>query len=152
MGQNESHFIAYCGLYCKDCPLYRGKIADLARDLRKELRQSKFARIAQALSCVSFFKAFEGYPQSYEVLGAMVKLRCTKNCRSGGGSPSCRIRQCCEKKGFEGCWNCEEFGNCEKLDFLKTGHGEAHLKNLRKLKNKGVQEFLEGKKYWYVAK
>ncbi len=152
MGQNESHFIAYCRLYCKDYPLYRGKIADPARDLRKEIGQSKFDRIAKALSYVPFFKAFEGYSQSYDVLGAMVKLRCPKNCKNGGGFPSCRIRQCCKKKEFEECWDWGEFENCEKLDFLETGHSEAHLKNSRKLKNKGVQEFPEGKKHWYTAK
>jgi phytoene dehydrogenase-like protein len=34
---------------------------------------------------------------------------------------------------------------CEKLDFLKPGHGDAHMKNLRKIKKKGIGEFLEGK-------
>jgi hypothetical protein len=38
---------------------------------------------------------------------------------------------------------------CEKLDFLKPNHGDAHLKNLQKIKKKGIGEFLEGKKYWY---
>ena len=38
----QKELIAYCGLYCGDCFAYQGKIADLARDLRKELRQSKF--------------------------------------------------------------------------------------------------------------
>ena len=27
-------------------------------------------------------------------------------------------------------------------------HGDAHLKNLHKLKKQGVDEFLEGKKCW----
>jgi hypothetical protein len=139
--------IAYCGLYCGDCFGYKQKIADLARDLRKELRQSKFAKTAASLSEVSFFKAYQNYPQCYEVLGAMVKLRC-KSCKDGGGPPFCKMRKCCQKKGFEGCWQCDDFETCDKLDFLKANHDDAHLKNLRILSKKGVDAFLSGKKYW----
>ena len=139
--------IAYCGLYCGDCFGYKQKIADLARDLRKELRQSKFAKTAEALAEVSFFKAYQNYPQCYEVLGAMVKLRC-KSCKEGGGPPFCKMRKCCQKKGIEGCWQCDEFETCDKLDFLKANHDDAHLKNLRILTKKGVDAFLAGKKYW----
>jgi hypothetical protein len=49
----EENLIAYCGLYCGDCFSYQGKIADLARDLRMELRQSRSGKIAEALSALS---------------------------------------------------------------------------------------------------
>jgi len=141
--------IAYCGLYCNECFSYTGKIADIARDLRKELRQERFDKTAESLSAVPFFKVFKGYPGCYEVLGGMVKLRCRKGCRNGGGDPFCAIRRCCIKKVFEGCWECDEFEDCKKMDFLKVNHGDAHIKNLRKIKKKGKEEFLKGKKYWY---
>ena len=37
MSDNEAdrNIIAYCGLHCGDCFAHKGKIADLARDLRK---------------------------------------------------------------------------------------------------------------------
>ena len=44
--------IAYCGLYCGDCVGHQGKVADLARDLRKELRQVKFGKTADGESVV----------------------------------------------------------------------------------------------------
>jgi len=143
----DKDLIAYCGLYCGDCFGYRQKIADLARDLRKELRQSRFAKTAESLSEVSFFKAYKNYPQCYEVLGAMVRLRC-KSCRAGGGPPFCKMRSCCQKKGIDGCWQCDEFETCQKLDFLKANHDDAHIKNLRILKKKGVDAFTNGKRYW----
>ncbi len=143
----ERELIAYCGLYCGDCFSYQGKIADLARDLRKELRQAKFDKTAESMSEVPFFAAFKNYPQCYEVLGAMVKFRCNKTCRGGGGPPFCKIRVCCQNKEIEGCWVCEEFENCQKLDFLKVNHADAHLKNLRILKKKGTEEFIKGKRY-----
>ena len=143
---SDKNLVAYCGLYCGDCFNHKGKIADLARDLRKELRQAKFSQVSQSLS--KFFKAFENYEQCYEVLGAMVRLRCKKSCRGGGGPPSCKIRTCCQKKRIEGCWECEQFETCQKLDFLKTVHNDAHSKNLRKIKKEGVSSFLSGKRNW----
>lgn len=140
--------VAYCGLYCGDCVGYKGKVADLARDLRKELRTAKFDKTAEFLSTISFFEVFKNYEACYEVLGALVKFRCRKSCKGGGGPPFCKMRKCCQKKGIEGCWQCDEFETCEKLDFLKPSHGEAHLKNLRILKKKGIDGFIAGAKYW----
>ncbi len=149
MEERSRELVAYCGLYCGECFGYKGTIADLARDLRKELRQSKFDKTAEFIS--QYFKAFEHYDQCYEVLGTLVKLRCRKACKGGGGPPFCSVRKCCQKKGIEGCWECDTFDTCDKLDFLKPSHGDAHLRNLRTLKRKGVQEFLDGKKDWYTA-
>jgi len=145
--QNEN-LVTYCGLYCGDCFIYQGKIADLARDLRKELRQAKFDKQAELMSQEPFFAILKNYRQCYEVLGALVKFRCKRACRGGGGPPFCKMRKCCQKKSIEGCWQCEEFETCEKLNFLKLFHDEAHLKNLRMINKAGVANFLKGKKYW----
>ena len=120
----------------------------MARDLRKELRQAKFDRIAQTMSESSFFAVYKNYPQCYEVLGAMVKFRCKRGCRDGGGPPFCKIRTCCQKKGIDGCWQCDEFETCKNLDFLKQSHQDAHLKNLRILRKAGIDSFLGGKRNW----
>ena len=149
MSENYA-MISYCGLYCGECPNHTGKIADLARDLRKELRSVRFDKTAEVLSEMSFFSMFNDYEQCYGVLGGMVKLRCKQACRNGGGNPFCKIRKCCQRKGLEGCWLCDEFTTCEKLDELRANHGVAHIKNLRSIKRKGIDGFLDGKKYWYV--
>jgi hypothetical protein len=145
--QNEK-MIAYCGLCCLDCHGYQQKIPDLARDLRKELRLSKYRKFAGALSETNFGKAFTDYDKCYEVLGAMVKFRCHKGCKDGGGPPFCKMRKCCQKKEIDGCWECDLFEECEKLDFLRPVHDDGHIKNLRILKRKGKSEFLSGKRYW----
>ena len=147
---NKTDMIAYCGLYCGECPNHTGKIADLARDLRKELRSVRFDKTAESLSELSFFNMFKDYDTCYAVLGGMVRLRCNHGCRGGGGNPFCKIRKCCQKKGIEGCWLCDEFTTCEKLEELRANHGVAHIKNLRSIKRNGIDGFLGGKKYWYV--
>ena len=145
MGEDKD-LVAYCGLYCGNCINRKGEIADLARNFRKKLREAKFDRVSQELS--KYFKEFKHYKECYEVLGAMVRLRCKNACKGGGGPPFCKIRKCCQKKAYEGCWECEEFETCKKLDFLKPIHGDAHIKNMKKIKKQGIIKFLEGKKYW----
>ncbi len=142
----DKTLIAYCGLYCGDCFNYKGEIADLARDLRKKLRETRFDKISQGLS--RYFKDFKDYEQCYRVLGSMVRLRCKKACLDGGGNPLCKARTCCRKKDIAGCWECDEFETCSKLDFLKPIHGDANLKNLRKLKKEGAEGFLKGARYY----
>jgi hypothetical protein len=139
---------SYCGLYCGDCSFGKGTIPDLARDLRKELRDARFDKVAEIIP----FKEFQEYPQCYAVLGAMVKLRC-KGCRGGSRSRFCEVAQCALKKELEGCWECADFPECRKLEFLEHVHGDAHLKNLRKIKKVGVVEWAdEGPRHWYAAK
>ena len=121
----------------------------MARDLRKELRETKFERTAEYLATMLFFAAYKNYRECYEVLGELVKMRCKNACRGSGGPPFCKIRKCCQKRGLKGCWECDEFETCEKLDFLKPNHWDAHIKNLRRIKKKGIDEFLRGKKEWY---
>lgn len=145
----DENLIAYCGLYCKDCHGNNGKIPDLARDLRKELRKNNYDKFAEFISTYSFGKDFKEYKTCYTVLGAMVKFRCKKGCKNGGGSPFCKIRKCAQKKDFDGCWECDGFETCKKLDFLMPVHGNAHIKNLENIKKKGKEGFLKGKTLWY---
>jgi hypothetical protein len=144
--------ISYCGLYCGDCFGHTQKIANMARDLRKEFRNNRFDKLAPVFAEMSFFKEFKDYDKCYNLLGLMVKLRCHKMCRGKGGPPNCKIRNCAKKKKYDGCWQCDEFTKCEKLKVLEPNHGQAVIKNLRKLKKVGPAEFAKGKKHWYTTK
>ncbi len=144
MNDVDKDLVAYCGLYCGDCHSYIGTIADLARDLRKELRKAKFDKIAAVIP----FKEFQHYKECYEVLGAMVRLRCKRTCRGGGGPPFCEIRKCCLKNDFEGCWQCEQIEGCDKLKFLEPVHKDAHIKNLRNIKKVGVDKWISSEHFW----
>ena len=145
MTTGTGELVAYCGLCCEDCFGYKGKIADLAKELRKELRKEKFDIMAQGIP----FKEFAHYSECYQVLGALVRLRCQNGCRSGGGNPFCPVRKCSQQKAYAGCWECSDFESCEKLAFLQANHGDAHIKNLKKLEKQGIKGFLQGKRDWY---
>ncbi|RCV63959.1 hypothetical protein C5S53_11410 [Methanophagales archaeon] len=53
--EEDRNLVAYCGLYCGDCFSHKEKVTDLARDLRKELRQSKCDKTAESLSIYHIF-------------------------------------------------------------------------------------------------
>ena len=150
--KDDTNLIAFCGLYCGDCHGYAGEIPDLARDLRKKLREGHYDKFASFISTYSFGKDFKYYDECYKVLGAMVKFRCRTGCRNGGGSPFCKIRKCVQKKGLNGCWECSDFETCKELQFLEPVHGDAHIKNLRKIKKSGRAEFVKVKTLWYNKK
>lgn len=148
MSENKHH-IAYCGLYCRDCIIFKAEIADLAKDLKKKLVRCNFNRIAQGFfTLFDEFREFKNYKQCYEVLEAMDRLRCKDVCRDGGGTPSCKIRSCCKNLGIDGCWECQEFESCNKLEYLRPVNEDAPLRNLRIIKSNGIEGFIKGTKHW----
>lgn len=145
MSDGVDPLMGYCGLYCDDCFNRKGEVSDMARDLRRKLREVHYERMAEGVA--PFFKVFEDYGRCYEVLGAMVKMRCSRPCRIGRG-PQCTAGKCSIGRGYAGCWECGEFEGCGKLKFLEPVHGDAHLKNLRAIRKKGIDGFIQGKRYW----
>jgi len=150
MSENKenTNLIAYCGLFCSDCPAYLGRISNIAMLLRKELRRTEYNKFAKLMSKNSASADLKDFDTCYAVLGAMTMFRCEKGCRKGGGSSSCRIRLCCQEKKLEGCWQCDQFEKCKKLDAHNALHGNAHRENLRAIQKKGKEEFVKGVHLW----
>ncbi len=137
----------YCGLYCPDCIRYKSKAAKLADKLLVELDRSDFKEYAGIKSSskkqLNPVKAFNRYPECIEVLDAIANLQCNIPCRLGEGcsSFSCEILKCCKNKGFEGCWQCEEFENCLNFEGLHSIHGESPIRNLKVIKKHGINNW-----------
>ena len=148
MTDKKTDLIAYCGLYCGDCPAYTQSIANLAKGLQQELRRSKCDKAAPALSKIPAFIAFKHYRQFCDLLETMMKMRCKRPCRTGGGYAQCRVRICAKKKGLPGCWQCDDFPTCTTLGTLEE-YGDVdrtYLKNLRKIKKSGPAALIKSKK------
>ena len=156
MNNTARELTAYCGLYCEDCIRYQSKAADLARDLLSELRNIEFAKYAEIKSSAEkqfdAVKQFRNYTECCEFLEAIIALQCNNPCRTGGGYPtfSCSILECCLKKGFEGCWQCSEFESCPHFQSLKSIHGDSPKKNLRKVKELGLDRWAEHREKPYI--
>ena len=141
--------ITYCGLYCGDCPAHKGRIADRARELREELEAEDYTRAAEFFASALEMSVFGKYPDFSEMLGVLENSRCAQTCRARA-EQNCEIAPCCREKGFEGCWECNTFEDCGKLnsDLLVKLHLNGHIENLLELRRGGVETFLAGKRRW----
>jgi len=150
LDNKEVELTAYCGLYCGDCIRYRSRAADLARGLLNELRTTEFGKYAGIKS--RSMKELESYEQCCQVLEVIIELQCPQPCRVGGGCPtfSCEILVCCQSQGYQGCWECSNFEECEKFEFLNKYHGDTPVQNLRKIRELGVGRWVKYRQKFFV--
>ncbi len=94
-------------------------------------------------------------PDFLEVLDEIGKIRCKKTCQEAGGcsmggvTRECLALKCIKSKGYDGCWDCSEIKNCDKLNFLKRSYGETIEGNLDIIKEKGINAVRpRGNKYY----
>ena len=146
--KKDERLITYCGLYCGDCHAFKGKISDLALELRKELRRTQYDKFSKYIHKYDSGKELKHFDECYSALGAMIRFRCQQGCRDGGGTVNCKIKECCIGAKFEGCWECSEMEKCPKLDVLKPTHGKANKTNLKTIRSKGKAAFLRGHREW----
>jgi hypothetical protein len=78
-------------------------------------------------------KELEGYDECLQVLGAIVKLGCDTPCRAGG----------------DGCSRPCEIKRCDKFEFFKPIHGDTTKGNLRKIKEYGLNRWVEHREKFY---
>lgn len=110
MNGQESNMIACCGLNCATCFSYKMNVSEAAKSLRRELHSEKVKVIWKDIPFLGDYNEFK------KSLDGLAKMRCTKACSGGGGNPWCKIRICCQKKEINGCWQCEGFESCNKLN------------------------------------
>lgn len=121
---NANNLVACCGLYCPKC--YKNTVAEAAELLKKELENAKTKGAG----------FLENLPEIEEVLNGLIKLRCSKFCREGGGKSSCKIKICCKNKNIEGCWECGDTKACPNLK-------EQFIGNIGKIKKLGINGFIQ---------
>lgn len=138
----KTELLGRCGLYCYECPSYTQKVANLATDLRKQLRKDKFDKYFDMMAKMPGFEEFKNYKQCTALLETMQRIRC-KGCNEGGWDCKCKIRKCSMKKKYKGCWQCDIFESCQTLKVLEDGQTNIHMKNLRKIKRVGTAKFVK---------
>lgn len=143
--------LGYCGFYCGDCLGYSGVIADAAKSLIDVLEKYDFRRTATSL----FPEDLEAFDSLCEMLRFMAGLRCAGICRMPSRDlprSSCEVRDCCQRKEYYSCHECDDFERCSKLASLHRGlHTDSCLKNLKAMREIGLDAWLSGGKrhhYW----
>lgn len=149
MSQKAMELTACCGIYCPDCIHYRNKQSKMAGELRDELKKVGFDEYAAVKS--PFGKELDHYPDFIKVLEAIAGYYCEQTCRVQGGcfSGPCKIMTCCREKGFAGCWECAELEACDQFDFLEPRCGDMPKNNIRKIKEKGLENWIPHRQKYY---
>ena len=111
-GMKEIDLTAYCGLYCGDCIRYHSRASELADELLKEIEKTKLNEYAKIKK--THKKEFKNFETFVPLLKAISEIKCETPCRldDGGCGSKCAIIECVKSKGFEGCWDCVEFKQC----------------------------------------
>jgi hypothetical protein len=166
-GQMDKKLVCPCGLTCCDCMYYKKEIYEAALKLMNLIVDSKLDIFLEACSnektiaaigehldldrstlhtkLVEKYGVFKEMPTFMNVLEGIIKMQCKITCReargcsSGGDTIKCKALKCLESKNYEGCWQCGEFENCEKLQFLKMSYGFVINENLRIVREKGEE-------------
>jgi hypothetical protein len=70
-------------------------------------------------------------------------------CRQGGGKSRCEVRQCVQKNGLKGCWECKGSRKCTLLDGLRRIHPNLDY-HLDLIADMGPAQWFEKRMEHYV--
>lgn len=149
--------IAYCGVYGGTCARWRDYsefrtlAAVLAEWVDAQGYQFWMATYAKDFDYTEFRKGLDFFSRND------TWLVCQNCCKGGDGNPECEIRKCCEKRGLNLCFDCEEFP-CDKVErdkkMVKRGEEYKELgkdKWVRQQAEKAKQGFeLHTGKYYQI--
>jgi hypothetical protein len=147
---NEKDKVAYCGLFCGDCIIKDACIGEISQQILHIIDSPKFKKLERGLPIISidFWRELQRVQDVKPVLKSMCNLDCVRPCKDGGGTTSCEIRICCQEKGIDGCWECVEMDTCNILETIFPVHQGANIRNMKIIREKGMDAFLFGEKDW----
>ena len=131
--QNLLTYVTYCGLYCRLCA-HRNRIPQQARKLQKSLHEEGMDNWYQYIPEMK-----DTFPTFWQFLQKLVDLNCT--CRTGGGPPDCKIRQCAKQKNMEICTQCKEYP-CKLIQALAE-HYPTLIQDGKRLQKIGIEKWVK---------
>lgn len=124
--------VTYCGLYCGLCGK-RARVPGRALALRESLENAGIEHWGSGLP---------GFEEFWRLLEWLSDVRnACPGCRSGGGFPHCRIRECARSRGVDACPFCEEYP-CELLSVPASAYPTL-LPDGKRMREKGLDAWLE---------
>jgi hypothetical protein len=131
--QNLLHHVAYCGLYCELCA-HRNRIPQKAKQLQKSLHEERMDNWYQYVPEMK-----NTFPTFWQFLQRLINLDCM--CRTGGGPPDCKIRQCAKQKDIEICIQCKEYP-CKLIQNLAE-HYPTVIQDGKRLQKIGLEKWVK---------
>jgi len=131
--QDSLRLVTYCGLYCGLCA-QRSRIPQQARRLQQTLHEEGFDDFYQYVPEMK-----EAFPPFWQFLQNLATLDCT--CRTGGGPPDCKIRNCAKQKSIEVCTQCKEYP-CTLIQALAE-HYPTLIQDGKRLQKIGLEKWVK---------
>ena len=126
----EKGFIAYCGLYCKNCA-FKAKVIPAASILCDEMKNAGFEGLVNMMPNGKEFWTFLKGTAASDLL----------TCKLGCGNPECKVRYCADERGVEICAFCTDYP-CGILDKLSE-----HLPLVREdnefMRKNGIDQWIK---------
>lgn len=174
----DKKLVCPCGLTCCDCMFYQEEIYDAALKLKNLIVGSKLDFFLKACSDEKTISAmgehlgldedsiqtklsekysiFKEIPTFMNVLEGIIKIQCktpcreSRGCSAGGDTIQCTALKCLESKRYDGCWQCGEYEDCDKLKFLKMSYGFVIDENLTTIKETGEEKVTSRGSQYYA--
>ena len=130
--ESERDHVAYCGIYCRLCDYFTGRVRASARDTLEVTRRHGelrlFADTSKAFDYDEFAKGLEWLSKEISP--------CVGGCRGGGCWEDCPFRKCCREKELKFCFECDAFP-CEVLSKYPK-----HIEELSRIKEVGLENWI----------
>ena len=133
MAENPLRLVTYCGLYCGLCA-HRSRIPKRAKLLQEALHEEGMDSWYQYSQSMK-----DTFPPFWKFLETLVKMDCT--CRTGGGPPNCKIRECAKKREVDTCPLCSEYP-CNLIESLAE-HYVMVIQDGKRLKKIGLKAWVK---------
>ncbi|MDH5448802.1 MAG: DUF3795 domain-containing protein [Candidatus Bathyarchaeota archaeon] len=133
MTKNPLRLVAYCGLYCSLCA-NRNRIPKRAKLLQETLHGEGMDLWYKYIPSMK-----DVFPTFWEFLDKLVKTDCA--CRTEGGPPDCKIRECAKKKAVDTCPLCQEYP-CSLIESLAE-HYVTAIQDGKRLKKIGLKAWVK---------
>jgi hypothetical protein len=169
----DGKYVCPCGLTCCDCLFYKSEIYETAIKLKQLIKDSQLDIFLTILSkneankaianhlgedenkFGKYFEAFKKLPDFFSVLESIINIQCKKTCVESGGcsmcgnTKECETVKCVKQKGYNGCWECNDHENCDKLIFQKRSYGETIEGNFKIIKEDGIDSLQSRSNKYY---
>ncbi len=137
--KQQEDLIGFCGAYCGECGMYRGRIyARIAKDFLEILKASDYADWLPNVMKLDF--SFEDLLKGLEYF-SKEHAGCSSQepCKKGGGAP-CENPSCAEERGIAICYEGEDFPS-ENFDWILEKYPD-YLEDYERFKKLGLKGWL----------
>lgn len=144
--EEKKRYVSFCGSYCRTCDWFTGKIRNTFQSALDMVETYGFRKRLEGKADLENFK------EALRILANVpIDSGCKADIAQNPEDDRCRIRQCCNQKGFDLCSECSAF----PCDLLESNPGviKFHcIENLKEIREKGIEYWIDSQLQAHVRR